>query len=206
MKVKTQEGAALVGRSVRGVREEMARISDRRSVERRGKVGRHELSFRDLLYLDLVLGLQEGGWTVAPEERRSLYEALGARRAREGNRWIRRGARLECKDAVTMAIDLAPRVQRLRGDWQALHRGGLRVVRDPRIHGGQPVFRGTRILVEQVVERLRRGEPREEVAADYPALDETALRYAAIKARMARPPGRPARRPAIVMREMEGGG
>ena len=203
MKVRTQVGAALVQRSVRGVREEIARVSDRGAEPGSRKVGRHELSFRDLLYLDLVLGLQERGWTVAPEERRSLYEALRAGREGVGGRWVRRGTRLERKDSVTVAIDLASRVQRLREDWRALYRGELRVVRDPRIHGGQPVFRGTRILVDQVVEQLRRGEPREEVAADYPALEETALRYAEIKARMARAPGRPARIPVLVKEAVE---
>ncbi|WP_338462222.1 DUF433 domain-containing protein [Synechococcus elongatus IITB7] len=56
-------------------------------------------------------------------------------------------------------------------------RHGL-VERRPEVCSGALVFRGTRILVAQVVGQIRQGVPLEEIQEDYPALDAAALRYA----------------------------
>nr|WP_254217334.1 DUF433 domain-containing protein [Synechococcus sp. CCY 9618] len=76
---------------------------------------------------------------------------------------------------------------------------------DPAGCSGQPVFRGTRILVAVavavavVVEQLRSGVSRSELAADFPQLSRQALDDAEIQARLPKPPGRP-RRPLALQR------
>lgn len=45
-----------------------------------------------------------------------------------------------------------------------------RIVRDPAICGGQPVIRGTRVLVRVILGYLAHGETTEKVLQDFPAL------------------------------------
>jgi uncharacterized protein (DUF433 family) len=56
------------------------------------------------------------------------------------------------------------------------------------------VFRGTRIPLAVVVEQMRSGVSRTELAADFPQLSRQALDFAEIQARLPRPPGRPRQR------------
>lgn len=44
------------------------------------------------------------------------------------------------------------------------------IVRDPGICGGQPVLRGTRVLLRTVLGYLSQGETPETILADYPSL------------------------------------
>jgi len=45
-----------------------------------------------------------------------------------------------------------------------------RIVRDPAICGGQPVVRGTRVLVRVILGYLAHGETTERILRDFPAL------------------------------------
>ncbi len=58
-----------------------------------------------------------------------------------------------------------------------------RIVSDPRVMAGKPVFKGTRITVDAVFQRIAEGLSVAEVLADYPALTKgdvsAAFRYAA---------------------------
>ncbi len=56
---------------------------------------------------------------------------------------------------------------------------------------GEPVSRGTRVPLAQVVEQFRAAVPFSDIAEDYPQLTEKALRYAQLCARMGQAPGRP---------------
>ncbi len=57
------------------------------------------------------------------------------------------------------------------------------VVADPEICHGKPTFKGTRIMVWQILEMLAGGESPEEIAEDFPSLTpahiRAALEYAA---------------------------
>lgn len=59
------------------------------------------------------------------------------------------------------------------------------IVADPAICHGQPTFKGTRIMVWQILELLEAGETAEEIYEGYPTLPkgaiEAALHYAAEK-------------------------
>ncbi len=59
------------------------------------------------------------------------------------------------------------------------------IIADPAICHGQPVFKGTRIMVWQVLELLESGQSAQEIIKDYPSLSEesitAALHYATEK-------------------------
>jgi uncharacterized protein (DUF433 family) len=51
-----------------------------------------------------------------------------------------------------------------------------RIVRDPAICAGQPVIRGTRVLVRVVLGYLAHGETTEHILAEFPSLAEEDVR------------------------------
>ncbi len=53
-----------------------------------------------------------------------------------------------------------------------------RVVRDPQICGGEPVFKGTRVTLRTVLASLAAGDSVEEILADFPALTAEDIRAA----------------------------
>lgn len=67
-----------------------------------------------------------------------------------------------------------------------------RIIRDPQICGGQPIFRGTRVLLRAVLAGLAAGETTEELLAGYPSLKpedvQAATAFAAASAEEDPPP------------------
>jgi uncharacterized protein (DUF433 family) len=53
-----------------------------------------------------------------------------------------------------------------------------RIISDPSILSGTPVFRGTRIPVEHIAELLRKGVPDTDIAQDCPALSTEDVTFA----------------------------
>lgn len=51
-----------------------------------------------------------------------------------------------------------------------------RITANPEIFGGKPIIRGMRISVELILSLLAQGVPREEILADYPALEPDDIR------------------------------
>ena len=51
-----------------------------------------------------------------------------------------------------------------------------RIVRDPAICGGQPVIRGTRVLVRIILGYLAHGEPIDLILHEFPSLEEVDVR------------------------------
>jgi uncharacterized protein (DUF433 family) len=52
------------------------------------------------------------------------------------------------------------------------------ISRDPKICGGEPVMRGTRVTLRTVLASLVEGATIEEIIEDFPSLDEAAVRAA----------------------------
>ena len=50
------------------------------------------------------------------------------------------------------------------------HPFGDRIVRDRKICGGEPVFKGTRVLLRTVLASLAAGDAAEDILADFPSL------------------------------------
>jgi uncharacterized protein (DUF433 family) len=61
-----------------------------------------------------------------------------------------------------------------------------KIVRDPQICGGEPVFRGTRVTLRTVLASLAAGDSVENILADFPALQadhvQAAIAFAAASA------------------------
>lgn len=61
-----------------------------------------------------------------------------------------------------------------------------KIVRDPQICGGEPVFRGTRVTLRTVLASLAAGDSVEEILADFPGLTaehvQAAIAFAAASA------------------------
>jgi len=61
-----------------------------------------------------------------------------------------------------------------------------RIVRDPKVCGGAPVFRGTRVTLHTVLASLATGDSAEEILADFPSLKaedvQAAIAFAAASA------------------------
>jgi len=61
-----------------------------------------------------------------------------------------------------------------------------RIVRDPAISGGEPVFKGTRVTLRTVLASLAAGDSPEEIVADFPSLKaediQAAISFAAASA------------------------
>jgi uncharacterized protein (DUF433 family) len=53
-----------------------------------------------------------------------------------------------------------------------------RIVRDPHIVGGQPVFKGTRVTLKTVLASLAEGATTAEILTDFPTLSEDDVRAA----------------------------
>lgn len=51
-----------------------------------------------------------------------------------------------------------------------------RIIRDPRICGGQPILRGTRVLVRTVLGYLAHRETMETILSEFPSLTEEDVR------------------------------
>ena len=113
------------------------------------------------------------------------------RPARASGNWLRRQGQLVCQGPVPLSLDLSAVGRDLRYRYRLIKRPEHVVETNPSICSGQPVFRGTRILVAVVVEQLRAGMSRQELELDFPQLSQSALDYAEIQARLPKPPGRP---------------
>lgn len=53
-----------------------------------------------------------------------------------------------------------------------------RIVRDPAICGGEPVFKGTRVTLRTVLASLAEGDPVDEILTDFPSLAADDVRAA----------------------------
>ncbi|WP_376694376.1 DUF433 domain-containing protein [Wenzhouxiangella sp. EGI_FJ10409] len=186
--IETRVAATVAGQTPKAIRQEFQRVLKRSAVSA-GRA-RLQLSFRDVIYFCFKKELEQEGISVGPDERRELYSVFRRNVALSG-RWRRDGQQLKRSGNVPVVFDLGPIINRSSSELRAYRLGSTRIERNPEICGGQPVFRGTRVPVQQVVEQIRQGVPVEQLREDYPALDRAALSYAALKARMGNDPGRP---------------
>jgi uncharacterized protein (DUF433 family) len=67
-------------------------------------------------------------------------------------------------------------------DIRELRRARRLVVSDPEIHGGDPVFRGTRVPVHPIAELVGQGSNEPELIASYPRLTAEMIRLAPVYA------------------------
>lgn len=106
-----------------------------------------------------------------------------------------RGRLAEADGVLSYVIDIGTLRRGVSRDLSRYRSALARIVEDPVIQGGAPVFKGTRILVRQIADLLASGETERRLREDYPRLTSGMIEAARIysAARPAR--GRP-RRPA----------
>ena len=96
---------------------------------------------------------------------------------------------IEMEGAVK--LDIREPVAEVRSRLRELARIKEQVEENPKVRGGEPVFRGTRIPVHMIADFLQQGVPRAEILEDYPALGDgsldVAVRYAELYPRRGRP-------------------
>ncbi|MBK5940054.1 hypothetical protein CCR96_12560 [Halochromatium roseum] len=187
---ETRVAAAAIAQSPKWMRQEFTRVLQvsAKATDRK----RHRLAFREVLYFKLKGALESGGVQMHPEDRRALYQVLVDKPSEVGA-WRRKGLRLERTGEVPVTIDLTKIARATHATLRAYQRGADLVECRADICSGELVFRGTRVPVTQVVEQIRAGVPVVEIAEDYPQLSAQALQYAELRARMGKPPGRPAK-------------
>lgn len=66
----------------------------------------------------------------------------------------------------------------MSGTFTPHHPFGDRIVRDRQVCGGEPVFRGTRVLLRTVLASLAAGEAAEDILDDFPSLKADDIRAA----------------------------
>jgi uncharacterized protein (DUF433 family) len=146
---------------------------------RRGDRGRL-LDEAGLVYLALERSLAAD---TTPAFRRRLLAEIAAAPKR---RVVAVGAlRVDLGDARREVME---RVRQLR-------RAERLAAIDPEIMGGNPVFRGTRVPVHLIDEKLRLGETVEQLREDYPRVTEEMIRLAPIYAAAHPLRGRPRKQP-----------
>ena len=84
--------------------------------------------------------------------------------------------------------------QKVARNLSAFRWGRRRVVSNPDVLGGEPVFRGTRIPLQHVAALFRNDVREKEIAEDFPALGSRDLAYARLFSRLSERPGRPRKR------------
>jgi uncharacterized protein (DUF433 family) len=158
---------------------------------RKGKVFRYFFSEGDVLFLSL---LSEFPFALSQDDKDSLAEILACGR-KKAKRWVSDGPDVVLQSGeMRIVVEVKPFREAVEKNVAAYRWGKERIVSSPEILGGEAVFRGTRIPLEHVAGLFRKERPWEEIAEDFPALNEKDLEYAQLAARFGAPPGRPRKR------------
>jgi uncharacterized protein (DUF433 family) len=152
----------------------------RKDVEH-GLFDRPRFSLGDLVYFRLVALL---GLTVSVEDRRRLHDLVeAAMRKRPTPKTIALSPVTEVK-VGDVAAEMEKRLDRF-STWKK------KIVEDPNILGGEPVFPRSRTAVRHVGGLLLRGVPEREVREDYPHLTNEDFEFARLYAKAYPKMGRP---------------
>ena len=189
------EAAAIAEVSPETVRTALEKKSVAPSSKRKaGKTVRYQFSVGDVL---LVKVLVEFPFALSREDKQSLAKIL-SRGRRTAERWSREGADLVYRSGdIQVSVECKAFRQKVARNLSAFRWGRRRIVSNPDVLGGEPVFRGTRIPLQQVASLCRKGVPEKEIAEDFPALSSRDLAYARLFSRLSERPGRPQKRLAL---------
>jgi uncharacterized protein (DUF433 family) len=183
-----KEAAVLAGVPESHIRKAIEARTIMPRVTRVGRVQRYGFRGRDLLYLSLI---HDFPLPLTPQDKRNLWDLIGGQQTHSGH-WRRDDRDVVITEGnVVLRVDVRPLKARLIERLNAFRAGRRRIVSDPAILSGEPVFEGTRIPLAHIAGLLRRGVPLDEIREDYSALGEADLTYASLVARMKPDPGRP---------------
>jgi uncharacterized protein (DUF433 family) len=176
---------------------EMPEASVRTAIEKKsiaprtksvGKSNRYVFDIKDLFYAKL---LSEFPLDLDRKDKEALRN-LVFHRADHSGRW-------HCKDSdfiltsgsLSLHVEVKHLCNRLAHDIAIYHRGRRRIISNPEILSGEPVFEGTRIPLTHITGLIANGVDLAEIREDYPSLSEPDLQFAVIRAKMKPSPGRP---------------
>jgi uncharacterized protein (DUF433 family) len=172
----TAEAAALSLLSLKAVNNAI----DKKTVAAKRRDGARLVDKEALVYLALE---QELARDTTPAFRRRVFAEIVS------------GPRRQVITVGALKLDLRAPGRAIRERIVQLRRAVRLVVSDPEIMGGQPVFRGTRVPVHLIAERLSRGETRERLHEDFPRITDEMIRLAPMYAAARPPRGRPPKQP-----------
>ncbi|HEV2398756.1 MAG TPA: DUF433 domain-containing protein [Candidatus Sulfotelmatobacter sp.] len=189
------EAAAIAEVSPDTIRTALEKKSVAPSSKRKtGKAVRYQFSVGDVL---LVKVLVEFPFALSKEDKRSLAQIL-SHGDRTAARWSREGADLVYRAGdMQVLIECKAFLQKVARNLSSFRWGRRRIVSNPEVMGGEPVFRGTRIPLQHVASLFRKGVPEKEIAQDFRALGIRDLAYAQLFSRLGDKPGRPRKRLAF---------
>ncbi len=183
-----REAAAIAEIPESTIRTAIEKRSIRPPSSRVGKAVRYEFDLNELLFIKL---LTEFPFSLPKEDKDSLRRLVGKSSGSAG-RWEMRGSDLLIKKGeLSVSVHYHPLRKQLVQNVNLYRKGIERIVSDPEILSGEPVFKGTRIPLEHIAGLFRKGVSETEIREDYPALGDLDLAFASIHARMSPPPGRP---------------
>jgi uncharacterized protein (DUF433 family) len=192
----TSEAAAVSGLTLRKIN----RLIDEGPLENVRKRSR-TLSKKDVLFLKLR---RDYGELFSKSGRAALYRASTSYRPSKSQYVVSGSSQLHGVDATADWMELM--VRNASGELDEriskLERARQMVVSDPKIRGGEPVFKGTRIPAHMIAELVEKGAAESELAADYRLSAEQlelAVLYANAYPKRGRPPKRPWRRKPIAI-------
>jgi uncharacterized protein (DUF433 family) len=189
------EAAAIAEVSPEIIRTALEKKSVAPSFKRKtGKAVRYQFSVGDVLFMKVLV---EFPFALSKEDKQSLARIL-SRGDRSAARWSREGADLVYRSGdIQVSVACKAFRQKVARNLSAFRWGRRRIVSNPDVMGGEPVFRGTRIRLHHIVWLFRKGIPEKEIAKDFPALSSRDLGYARLSSRLAEKPGRPRKRLAF---------
>jgi uncharacterized protein (DUF433 family) len=162
-----------------------------------GRAVRYRFDVNDMLFLKVISSFP---FDLPKQDKSALRSLVEGNRTQAG-KWSR-----EKVDYVARVGDMVIIIEckalhsTLARDLATYRRGVKRIVSDPEIMAGEPVFAGTRISLAHVSALIAKGIPFDELAEDYPALSRADLEFAAIHSKIKRNPGRP-RKPLRFVRK-----
>jgi uncharacterized protein (DUF433 family) len=191
-----KEAAAIADVSERDVRKAIEAKTIRPRIVLAGRAPRYRFSAHDLLYLKL---LADFPLSLGREDKQALQEIIETK-LRSSGRWQRGEDDIIVQSGdVLIRVQVKPLRNNLVHRLKAFQRGRRRIVSNPAVMGGEPVFEGTRIPLAHVAGLFAKNVPVDEIVEDYPSLVPEDLEFAALVARMRPNPGRP-RKPLVLVR------
>jgi uncharacterized protein (DUF433 family) len=186
-----KEAAAIADVPEPFVRKAIAQRTLRPRAVASGRAMRYRFAMRDMLFLKVICGFP---FDLPRKDKDALRSLVDGKRASAGQWQATKTDFVFRSGDVVVHVEAKNARDALAHDLAAYRRGRRRIVSDPSVLSGEPVFKGTRIPLAHVSALIAKRVPLREIAEDYPALSLADMAFAAIHAKMKRNPGRPRKR------------
>jgi uncharacterized protein (DUF433 family) len=197
MQFSLKEAAAIADVPEPFVRKAIAQRTLRPRAVASGRAVRYRFAMRDMLFLKVISGFPFG---LPRKDKDALRSLVDGKRTNAGKWQATKTDFVFRSGDVVIHVEAKNARDALAHDLTAYRRGRRRIVSDPSVLGGEPVFKGTRIPLAHVSALIAKRVPLREIAEDYPALSLADIAFAAIHSKMKRNPGRP-RKPLRLLRK-----